>query len=1009
MVKPPSDLDLGMDDTKQRKYEPEATVFVSDNDAPAFRPFAHGNESAASSEAPTVVGGVLPASPRGADPSAIAGSSLGHILLQPGAILANRYEIVKVLGEGGMGAVYLARDLELDREVAVKVIRPELANNPEILQRFKQELILARQVTDRNVIRIFDLGEAGRIKFITMEYVEGESLLQILKQHAKLEVTEAVDIVAQVASGLAAAHREGVIHRDLKPSNIMRDQNGRVVVMDFGLARSLGSDGMTRTGAMLGTIEYMSPEQAQGKELKPSSDIFTVGLILYEMLSGVMPFHAETAIASLLKRTQQRAVPLANVDKRIPGVLSNIVCKCLEKDPQLRYQSAEELGADLRAWHGARGRSKVSVSSGRLRMNRLRELPWPRIVITTLLIVLTATGIAVFLNRRRPQAFNVGVHAPVSVLVADFQNNTGDSLFTDTLEPMFNVALEGASFINAFSRGSARKAAAGLPNSTQKLDLETSRLVAVKEGIAAIVSGSLNKHGSGYSLSVKATDAVTGKTLANADVITANKDELLLEVPKLAVPIRQALGDTTPKSVQLAATQGSFTASSLEAVHEYGVAMEMQASGKMEESLRAFSKAAELDPKFARAYAGMAAAAGNLGQMENAEKYAKLAMEHVDRMTERERYRVRGQYYIRTENWQQCVEENSTLVQEYPADDIGQTNLAACYARLLNMPKAMEVARQDLEIAPKDVISRMNYSLYSCYANDFQTCERGGREVLQLNPEYEEAFLVVAYAQLGQGQLAKAAETYHKLENVSAWGASLAASGLANLALYQGRFREGIQILEKGAAADIAKKNPDAAADKYLMLGYADILLGEKEAAAAAAERALANSRSTKTRFLAARTLIEAGETANARKVAASFASKIHPEPQAYAKLILGEAALKNRDPNQAIQRFNEAKDLLDTWIGRFDLGRAYLEAEAFGEADSEFDRCIKRRGEVLELFMDNMPTYNYLPVIYYYQGRGREGLKSPGFADSYRTYLSIRGQSTEDPLVSEIRRRLRE
>ena len=180
----------------------------------------------------------------------------------------------------------------------------------------------------------------------------------------------------QVASGLAAAHREGIIHRDLKPGNIMRDANGRVVVMDFGLARTLSGDGMTRTGAMLGTIEYMSPEQAQGKELKASSDIFTVGLILYELLAGATPFQAESAIASLLRRTQERAVPLADIDKNIPGSLSNIVSKCLEKDPAHRYQSADELVADLRAWQGRGGRSRISASSTRLRMNRLRELPW---------------------------------------------------------------------------------------------------------------------------------------------------------------------------------------------------------------------------------------------------------------------------------------------------------------------------------------------------------------------------------------------------------------------------------------------------------------------------------------------------------------------------------------------------------------------------------------------------------------------------------------------------------
>ena len=272
-----------------------------------------------------------------------------------GELLSGRYELLLLLGEGGMGTVYKARDLELDREVALKVIRPEMADHPEILQRFKQELILARQVTDRNVIRIFDIGEAGKTKFITMEYLEGENLNQILSKRGKLEVAEAVGIMEQVACGLAAAHREGIIHRDLKPGNIMREKSGRVVVMDFGLARTFSGDGMTRAGAMLGTIEYMSPEQAQGMELKASSDIFTFGLILYELLAGVTPFYAESAIASLLKRTQQRAVPLADVDKHIPGNLSNIVSKCLEKEPANRYQNAEELDADLRAWQGRSG------------------------------------------------------------------------------------------------------------------------------------------------------------------------------------------------------------------------------------------------------------------------------------------------------------------------------------------------------------------------------------------------------------------------------------------------------------------------------------------------------------------------------------------------------------------------------------------------------------------------------------------------------------------------------
>jgi serine/threonine protein kinase/tetratricopeptide (TPR) repeat protein len=930
----------------------------------------------------------------------------GGILLQAGRLLGNRYEIVQLLGEGGMGAVYKARDRELERDIALKVIRPDLAGHPEILQRFKQELILARQVTDTNIIRIFDLGEADGIRFITMEFVEGETLHHMLRTRGKLPVTEVVDALEQVLSGLKAAHKAGVIHRDLKPGNIMRDAQGRVVIMDFGLARSLESDGMTKTGAMLGTMEYMSPEQALGMELDARSDLFTVGLICYELLTGKTPFHADSAVASLLRRTKERAAPMTEHNREIPGVLSNIISKCLERDPALRYQSAQAVLDDLQAWQGKGAKTSVSATSAGLFLNRLREVPW-KATAMTLIAVLLAVSLVLVWTRGKSRTTSVAQHVPVSVLVADFGNQTSDPVFDDTLEPMFNVALEGASFINAFNRNKALQLAGNLPNPSNKLDEKTARLVAVGQGISAIVSGSLTGDNGAYHLYVAVIDALTGQTLAKSDVSAANKDEVLLEIPKLAAPIRQALGDTTPESVQLQAAGGAFTTSSIEAVHQYSVAMQQQFAGKFEEAQQSFAKAVELDPNFARAYAGMAGTAGNMGQLQKADQYSKLAMEHLDRMTERERYRVRGYYYVRTENWQKCIDEYGELTKQYPADNIGQTNLAACYARLLDMQKAVEVAQRGLQLAPKDIMARMNFALYACYAGEFQSCEREAHNALQLNPSYEEAFLVLAYAQLGQNRLSEASETYQKLEKISPWGASLASSGLANLALYQGKLREAVQILEKGAAADLAAKNPDAAADKYVVLAYANVLQADKHGVLVATQNALNHSQSAKTRFLAARSLIEIGETAKARKLAESLASELQSAPQNYAKLLMGEAALKEHNLRQALEAFSEARNAIDSWFARFDLGRAYLEQGAFTESDSEFDRCIKRRGEALELFMDDMPTYSYLPVIYYYQGRVREGLKNPGFGDSYRAYLNIRGVSTEDPLLADIHRRL--
>jgi serine/threonine protein kinase/tetratricopeptide (TPR) repeat protein len=896
-----------------------------------------------------------------------------------------------------MGAVYKARDKELDRLVALKLIRPELARNPEILRRFKQEIILARQITHKNVIRIFDLGQSDGIKFITMDFVEGQDLRVLLRERGRFPPNEAARIMLQICRALEAAHAEHVIHRDLKPQNIMLDQKGRVYVMDFGIARSVRVPGMTETGALIGTPEYMSPEQARGEKLDERSDIFSLGVIFYEILTGKTPYPSDTPLATLWKRMQEPVTPPSKLEPSLPLALNDIVVRALDIEPARRFASAREMAHRLEIWLGPSAESSAIFLPA---PRTTHYWKWASVSLGALLIV------AIVAFRLKGPAKAATVHAPVSVLVADFGNTTGDNVFDDTLEPPLSVALEDASFISSFSRNQAKKIAAQLQPGASSLEETTARLVGVREGINFVVAGLIGKKGSVYEVRARTLEVATGKILLEVDETADDKKGVLDVVGKIAARTRRVLGDTTPESAQISAA-GTYTTNSLEAAHAYALAQDLQWAGKWEEAIPLYEQAVGFDANLGRAYAGLAATNSNMGRRKDAEKYYQLALAHIDRMSDREKYRTRGGYYLANREPRRAIKEYSALVQLFPSDTAGYSNLALAYFYLRDMPKAMEQGRHAVELAPKAMLQLNNLALYAVYAGDYGTAVEVAGKVLAQNASYVDAYGALAMAQTGQGHFSEAEQTYQKMATISGRGAEMATMGEADLLLYQGRTKDAIALLQK-ANSTSAKIDDSTLAAHSVLLGDAKLSSGKASEAASDAKSALARDNGAIVQFSAGRIFVEAGHYTPIQTLISQLSSHLDPDSQAYGKLLEGEMSLKRGDAKKAIALFLEAQKLSDTWIGQLDLGRAYLEVGAFPEADSELEECLKRRGEASALYLDDVPTFRALPPVYYYLGRAQEGLKSPGATDSFKTFLAIKEKGQDDdPLVQDAQRRL--
>jgi tetratricopeptide (TPR) repeat protein len=529
----------------------------------------------------------------------------------------------------------------------------------------------------------------------------------------------------------------------------------------------------------------------------------------------------------------------------------------------------------------------------------------------------------------------------------------------------------------------------------------------VKHGVNVVLAGTIAQQGGRFDVSVKAIRAVTGELIKTTSERASQKADILAAATKAAFTIRTALGDNPSDTAQRFAME-TLSSRSIEAVREYAKGMEALSRSQFEDALKGFRQAVALDPSFGTAYGAMAMTSKNLDRLQDAVQYANEAMKYLSGMTEREAFRARGHYYFLTNDYEKCVKEYGDLLAQWsgPGDAAARNNRALCLTSLRKLANAVDEMKELVRQVPGKALYQDNLALYLAYNGEFAAAED---QVKAMKDPGLFALLGRAYAELGQGRLADAARTYESFPAVDKEeGPSYTAAGLGDLAIHEGRYNDAVKRLSAAAVAHekAAIPQPDKAANKYIAVANANLLRGQKALAIAAAQKALDNSQAVKIRFLAARVMIEAGAAARAEKIAAGLGELLQAEPQAYNSHLEGLRAMAAGNYRQAVKNLEEATAHFETWIGHFDLGRAYLASKAYAQADIEFDRCAKRKGEALSLFLDEEPTFGYFPAVHYYLGQAREGLKNPTFADSYRAYLQIRGKSTEDGLVADARKR---
>jgi len=707
-----------------------------------------------------------------------------------GTVFAGRFELIEELGAGGMGIVYRAFDKEVGEEVALKALRPEIALDERTVDRFRNEIKLARRITHKNVCRTHDLHQDGKQLFITMEVVPGQNLKGVIKQAGALSTGKAVSIAKQVAEGLAEAHDLGVIHRDLKPQNIMVDKQGNAKIMDFGVARSLRAAGMTAEGMIIGTPEYMAPEQVEGLEADQRTDIYALGAILFEMVTGRVPFEGDTPLSVAYQHKNEIPLSPRKLNSQIPEPFNQLILRCLEKEKESRYQTADGLLADLIRIEDGLPISERVVLKARSPIRIAREEPsgLRRFLFPVLLFLGFALAAAViwrFVVRK-----TAVYPAPIenSIAVITFENQTGDpayDFFRKSIPNLLITSLENSGF---FSFVATRERMQDLLKQTGKKDIESidteSGFEACRrEGIKAIALGSLVKAGNIFMTDVKILDVETKQLLNSASSKGEGQESILrTQIDELTRKIAEGTGVAKP---QVGASQKSIvevTTNSTEAYKLYMKGLEEADQHAYESSARYLERAVEFDPMFATAYAALCEAYTQLNNSKAFYATLEKAKLYSARATEKERLYIDAHHtYAVVKDHASYLRQMEELIKKYPREKRYLSELAV-FVKDNDPARAIGLCERALELDPTWTRPINDMALIYGNMREFEKSLETLKKLASLTPEDPNVYESMGHTLFQMGKIDQAIDSFKKALAIKpdfAWSLSSVAYSYA--------------------------------------------------------------------------------------------------------------------------------------------------------------------------------------------------------------------------------------